>query len=100
MKLKVKKLSATTGLMLRKRPKIPVLLHHPGRSGIHTWFVFYPIDACFLDSNGIVVDKVSFLKPWRVYKPKCQYSFVVEAQGGHLYNIGVGDRLDLEVARW
>ena len=96
MWLKVRRLNCF-GLMFRRRQKLPVLIKRVGSGTITTWFVFHSIDLAFLDVNGIVLEKVSFLKSWRTYKPKCAHSFVVEAQGGHLYNINRGDRIDLEI---
>ena len=34
-------------------------------SSIHTWFMRFPIDAVFLDSDRVVVKVVAELRPWR-----------------------------------
>jgi len=97
MKLKVKKLGSFRGLMFRRKQKLPCLLFSLSSKGIHTWFVFYPIDAIFLDINGVVRSKVSYLKPFSIHNPGHRFSFVVEFPAGGAKDITIGDRLELEV---
>ena len=98
MKLKVRKLGSFRGLMFRRKPKVPVLITLNGQ-GIHTWFVFYPIDCVFLDVNGIALEKKFRIRPFSTYTPRRPASFVVEfpSDNSIVQNISVGKRLDLEV---
>ena len=35
-------------------------------SSIHTWFMRFPIDAVFLDSDRVVVKVAAEMRPWRL----------------------------------
>lgn len=37
--------------------------------GVHTWFMRFTIDVIAMDADGVVVDAVSMLKPWRMRLP-------------------------------
>jgi uncharacterized membrane protein (UPF0127 family) len=59
-------LARTRGLLGRRYlPLGEGLLLHPANS-IHTAFMHFPIDAVFLDREGVVVGIARELKPWRV----------------------------------
>ena len=81
------------GLMFRKRlPKGKGMLfdfHFKDRHGIWMLFMRFPIDICFLDEDGTVLDKIKKIKPvslfrpstWRIYRPgkACRYAVEVRA---------------------
>ena len=96
MKLKVRKLGALRGLMFRPKPKIPVLIKLNGH-GIHTWFVFYPIRAVFLDQDCIIIDIRWGLQPFVTYKPRTPPAFVIESRVDDPWLPTLGERADLEV---
>ncbi|HZR24100.1 MAG TPA: DUF192 domain-containing protein [Vicinamibacterales bacterium] len=65
---------------------------------IHTAFMRFPIDAIFLDRDGVVRRIVSDLKPWRAAVDVGAW-MVVEMAGGAAATHGMraGDRLYLSV---
>ena len=40
--------------------------------GVHTWGMRFAIDVVALDERGVVVDRVSRLKPWRIRLPQAR----------------------------
>jgi uncharacterized protein len=66
--------------------------------GVHTWFMRFTIDVLALDANGVVVDVVSALKPWRMRLPKPGAASVLELPAGTLAAAGmkVGHRIAIE----
>ena len=68
--------------------------------GVHTWFMRFSIDVLALDHDGVVVDAVSALKPWRMRLPKRGEHSVLELPAGTLANAGtkVGHRIQFEAA--
>lgn len=69
-------------------------------NGVHTWFMRFPIDVLALDANGVVVDVVSDMGPWRMRLPKPGSASVLELRAGTLANAGmrVGNRIKIEHA--
>lgn len=95
MKLKVKKLGPF-GLMFRPKPKIPVLVALDGH-GIHTWFVFYPIRAVFLDVNCVIIAIRWYIEPFSVFKPHTPPAFVIESDVDDPWCPALGGKVELEV---
>jgi len=98
-KLEVRRINSIRGLMFRRRPIVPVLLKIPnGRfikgNGIHTWFVFYPIDVVFVRENGDIIGMLR-LKPFSSRNLPRQTRYVIEAPVGQL-SVGVGDTVEFE----
>ncbi|MBI3360458.1 MAG: DUF192 domain-containing protein [Chloroflexi bacterium] len=63
-------------------------------AAIHMFFVFFPIAAIWLDSNGRVVD-TRLARPWRpLYVARAPARYVVEAAPALLEKISVGEELD------
>ena len=62
---------------------------------IHMFFMRYPIDAVFVDSEGIVVKVVPNLKPWRVvwWARGAKDCLELPAGAAAAAEIHVGDRL-------
>ena len=46
--------------------------------GVHTWWMRFAIDVVALDERGVVVDRVSRLKPWRIRLPRRGTAGVLE----------------------
>lgn len=67
-------------------------------NGVHTWFMRFPIDVLAMDANGVVVDVVSDMKPWRMRLPKPGSASVLEFRAGTLANAGmkVGHRIKID----
>jgi uncharacterized protein len=66
--------------------------------GVHTWFMRFTIDVLAMDANGIVVDVVSSMKPWRMRLPKPGATSVLELPAGTLASAGmkIGHRVTIE----
>jgi uncharacterized protein len=52
--------------------------------GVHTWFMRFSIDVIAMDADGVVVDAVSALKPWRMRLPRPGAVSVLELPAGTL----------------
>jgi hypothetical protein len=66
--------------------------------GVHTWFMRFSIDVLAMDADGVVVDEVSTLKPWRMRLPRPGACTVLELPAGTL-SIGpskLGHRIQIE----
>ena len=63
-----------------------------GKSGVHTWFMSFPISVFFLKDMK-VIEKVK-LMPFEIYKPKGSYECFVELDGSILNEINIGDKLE------
>ena len=63
--------------------------------GVHTWFMRFSIDVIAMDADGVIVDAVSILKPWRMRLPKRGACSVLELRSGTLLlaTLEVGDRI-------
>jgi uncharacterized protein len=67
--------------------------------GVHTWFMRFTIDVIAMDVDGVVVDAVSMLKPWRMRLPRPGAHSVLELPAGTLLTapVKVGRRVQIEV---
>jgi len=64
-------------------------------ASIHMLFVFFPIDAVFLNKEKRVVDIARNLKPFTPgYAPKKPAKFLIELPAGKAKAIALGDELD------
>jgi hypothetical protein len=65
--------------------------------GVHTWFMRFPIDVLAMDADGVIVDAVSMLKPWRMRLPRPGSHSVLELPAGTLLTaaVKVGHRLQI-----
>ena len=63
--------------------------------GVHTWFMRFTIDVIAMDAEGVIVDAVSMLKPWRMRLPRPGAHSVLELPAGTLLTapVRVGHRL-------
>ena len=68
-------------------------------NGVHMFFMRFSIDMLALDRNGVVVDAVSELKPWRIRLPRRGSYSVLELTAGTLVKTQtkIGHRIIIEV---
>ena len=68
--------------------------------GVHTWFMRFAIDILALNEQGVVVDAVSNLGPWRMRLPRPGGVNVLELPAGSLSrsNTQVGHRIEMTLA--
>jgi uncharacterized membrane protein (UPF0127 family) len=66
---------------------------------IHMFFMRFPIDAVFLDGDGVVVRVVPLLRPWRAASHRGSKA-VLELAAGECERRGIrtGERLRIETA--
>ena len=83
--LKFKKFNKNDAMLFKVR----------GKSGIHTWFMSFPIVVLFLDKNWKVIEKVK-LNPFESYKPKKEYEYFIELDGSRVKEINVGNKIELK----
>lgn len=93
--------SRVKGLMFKKTP-----LHEEGLwiipcNSIHMCFMYFSIDAVFLDKDGTIVKLVTDLKPWRFVKPVANAHSVIELPAGTCQQLGLyeGDRLQINTKK-
>ena len=80
------------GLMGKRDIDYAVLFYNLKGSSVHTHFMKFDIDVYFLDKNKVIYEKTS-LKPWKIYKPKKQASYILEVKKDKL-KLKIGDCLD------
>src|SRR5512141_1465905 len=56
--------------------------------GVHTCWMRFAIDVIALDEQGVVIDCVSALKPWRIRLPRRGTAGVLELPAGALKRSG------------
>jgi len=68
--------------------------------GVHTWGMRFAIDVMALDEDGIVVDAVEQLRPWRIRLPRRGGVNVLELPVGSLSlsRTQIGHRIALKLA--
>ena len=66
--------------------------------GVHTCWMRFTIDILALDDDGVVVDQVAGLKPWRIRLPRRGTAGVLELPVGALTSSGtaIGHRIAFE----
>ncbi len=65
--------------------------------GIHTFWMFFPIDAIFLDRELRIVRLVENLRPFRLTSPHTAASSVLELESGTIsrFRLNPGDQLEI-----
>jgi uncharacterized membrane protein (UPF0127 family) len=65
--------------------------------GVHTFQMKFAIDVIALDADGVVIDRVTHLRPWRIRLPRRGTAGVLELAAGALDRTGtsLGDRIEL-----
>jgi len=51
---------------------------------LHMFFVFYPIDVVYLNSDKKIVELKPYLRPFSVYFPKNKARYVMELPAGYI----------------
>jgi len=92
--------SRLRGTMFKKELERGLILKLPNsrsRSGsaIHMFFVRFPLDIIFADSDKKVVDVIS-IDPWKTHTPKKPARYVIEMEKGTIKSSGteIGDELN------
>ena len=93
-----RRLERAVGLLGRSRLDTGEALWITPCHGVHTWFMRFDIDVLAMDANGVVVDVVPAMKPWRMRLPKPGATSVLELPAGTLVNAGmkVGHRIKID----
>ena len=65
---------------------------------LHMFFVFYPIDVVYLNSDKKIVELKPYLRPFSVYFPKHKARYVLELPAGYIqeHSLAAGDGYMLE----
>jgi uncharacterized protein len=68
--------------------------------GVHTWGMRFPIDIVALNEDGVVVDAVADMGPWRIRLPRAGAVNVLELPAGSLSrsNTQVGHQIEMKLA--
>ena len=68
--------------------------------GVHTFGMKFAIDVIALDDRGVIVDRVTHMKPWRLRLPRKGTAGVLELPAGWLDKTGthIGHRVEFSVA--
>lgn len=89
------------GLMFEKKARFDYALvfdfgaEKKTGASIHMLFVFFPIDAVYLDSEKRAVDIGRNLQPFSLnYTPKRNARFLIELPVGKAEKIGIGNELE------
>jgi len=97
-------LKRARGLMFRRKIERPLLFILPAESSelnsIHSFFVFFPFDAVFLNSKGVVVDIKENIRPFTFkITPKKPAKYIIEMRVGEARRrtIKLGSRLSRKV---
>jgi uncharacterized membrane protein (UPF0127 family) len=69
--------------------------------GVHTFWMRFAIDVIALDEQGVIIDRVTDMKPWRIRLPRRGTAGVLELRAGTLDQSGtrVGHRIELAQAQ-
>jgi len=67
--------------------------------GVHTLGMRFPIDAVYLDKNGVVVHTEAHLRPWRFAPVKLSSAGVLELPAGTLAQTATraGDTIEIRM---
>ena len=86
------------GLLSRSRLEPGEALWISPCHGVHTCFMRFTIDILALNNDGVVVDAVSMLKPWRFRLPKAGACSVLELPAGTLVKsqVALGHRIKVD----
>lgn len=77
--------------MFSKRKNLVFVFGNERRVSLHNWFVFFPIDVLFLDSEKRIVEIKKGLRPFGFYFAKKKAKYVVELgklKDKPLYRVG------------
>ena len=80
-------LSKGLGLMFKQQQCLIFKYDKEVNISLHMWFVFFPIDVLWLDSNLKVVHILKNFKPFSSYNPKILAKYVIEMPNGSIADI-------------
>ena len=80
------------GLMFSRARNLVFAFDDERKRGLHTFFVFYPIDILFLNSKKIMIEKTK-MKPFSVYNPESKARYILELKKGLSDRDKIGDRI-------
>jgi len=90
MKVKICKtmISQIKGLMFSKRKNLLFIFDVPDYIDLHMLFVFFPIDALYVNENMEIIE-IKQMKPFRwLYKAKYKAKYVIELTEKHDFVVG------------
>ena len=92
-----RRLERAVGLLGRRHLDVGEALWITPCHGVHTWFMRFSIDVVAMDANGVVVDTVSTMKPWRMRLPRRGAVSVLELPAGTLLSVPtkIGRRIEI-----
>jgi uncharacterized membrane protein (UPF0127 family) len=80
--------SKLRGLMFSKKKNLLFIFDKPRYVNLHMLFVFFSVDALFLDDHLKIID-IIHMKPFRVgYKSKYKARFILEMAEEHWFKVG------------
>jgi len=74
------------GLMFRGNMNDNEALIIPRCNWVHTMFMGFPIDVVYLDSDYVIIDMESGVKPWRMCMPRLKAAHTLELVSGTAKN--------------
>jgi uncharacterized membrane protein (UPF0127 family) len=81
------------GLMLRWNFRVGQAMlfkfNSPGRHSIHMFFVRFPIDLVYLDSDSRVVETRAGVKPWHMHVSRVASKSLIELPVGTIARLGM-----------
>ncbi len=88
------------GLMFRRKHEKPLLFIFNRKArlanSIHSFFVFFPFDAVWLDENMKVVDIKQNIKPFTPnLSPKKPAKYLLEFPAGKSKNLRIGEKVSI-----
>ena len=84
------------GLMGRATLPEDEAILFPRCNSVHTFFMRFPIDVVFVAKDGLVVEVVEAMAPWRLCSPRWAAKHTLELSAGRAAALGIrpGSRLD------
>ncbi|HZY99317.1 MAG TPA: DUF192 domain-containing protein [Candidatus Baltobacteraceae bacterium] len=92
-------ITQTIGFLGRTRVDDDEAMWFDSCSGIHTLGMRVAIDVVFVDRDGVVLDVVSSVKPWRFWVGRSGAKSVLELATGNAERCGITPSMHLET-RW
>ncbi len=81
-------LSKIRGLMFSKKKNLLFIFNRSTYVDLHMLFVFFPVDALYLNENWEIIE-IKHMKPfWPYYKAKNKAKYVLELTEKHMFKIG------------
>ena len=91
--------SKARGLMFAKKPKALIFIFKKEKIvPLHMFFVFYPIDALFLNRNKEIIEIKESLMPFEFYTPKNKAMYTIELPESTIKKTktNIGDKISFD----